>query len=336
MRSALDQGRAWSSYRVLVTGADGFVGRWMVDALACRGAKVIALAWAGNSAKVGPKSLNFSHASVEFLTGDVTDLAAMSGLISEQQVDLVYHLAANNVNTGTGISPYAVYETNIRGVYTILEAGRLARKPPGIVVASSREVEDCFSTEARRRMHPYMTSKAAAELITRAYGDTFGVACALVRSDNLYGGGDLNWSRLVPYTVRAILRDEIPVIRSDGQLRRDYVYIEDAVAAYLAIGQRLYNSAVRNQLFRITTGSTTSVIEMVQLIAQIAGKPELEPTVLNERREERLDRPYQPDLEQIVLGWRNQNTLTAGLAQTIEWYRDYLNQLPENDQQSPS
>jgi CDP-glucose 4,6-dehydratase len=331
MRSALDQSRAWSSYRVLVTGADGFVGRWMVDALACRGAKVIAMAWAGHSAGVGPTRSNFSHASVEFSMGDVTDLVAMSRLISEQEIDLVYHLAANNVNTGAAISPYAVYETNIRGVYTVLEASRLARKPPGVVVASSREVEDCFSAESPRRMHPYMTSKAAAELITRAYGDTFGVACALVRSDNLYGGGDLNWSRLVPYTVRAILRGEIPVIRSDGQLRRDYVYIEDAVAAYLAIGQRLHESAVRNQLFRITTGSTTSVIEMVQLIAQLAGQPELQPTVLNERREERLDRPYQPELERNVLGWRNQNTLAAGLAQTINWYRDYLNQLPKND-----
>ncbi len=317
--SAQREREAWQNRRVLVTGADGFVGRWLVQALADRGSEVHALIRAG---KAGPSSHVFP-ASVSLVSGDVTDLSGISRLIADARIETIYHLAANNINTGQGISPYAVFETNLRGVYTVLEASRKASVAPLTIIASSREVEDCFQPDRQRKLHPYMTSKAAAELVTKSYGDTFGISTVLVRSDNLYGGGDLNWSRLVPGTVRAILRGEVPIIRSNGLLRRDYVYIEDAVAAYLKIGEHQRVGVPAGGLFRIATGTSTSVLEMVKAIAKAAGKPELEPEILNENRDERVDEPYFPEMERRILGWETRHTITSGLDQTVKWYREH-------------
>jgi CDP-glucose 4,6-dehydratase len=147
---------------------------------------------------------------------------------------------------------------------------------------------------------------------------------ALMRSDNIYGGGDFNWSRLVPGMIRAILHGETPVIRSNGLFQRDYVYIEDAVAAYMAIGARLDDPAVKGQLFRVATGLGTSVLDMVKQIARAAGLPDIEPRVLNEKSEERVDTFYAPEFEQTVLGWKSRYSLEEGLSRTCEWYREYF------------
>jgi len=311
----------WNSRRVLVTGADGFVGYWLANALAAHGAQTFAL--------IGPDSPDHEkfrprNPGIKVVRGNITDLNFMSRLVADSGIEIVYHLAAINTNTGTGRPPYEIFETNIRGVYTILEACRIAPQPARAVVASSKEVEGCFLSGTIRKQHPYMAAKAAAELVTRAYGDTFGLAVALMRSGNIYGGGDLNWSRLVPGTVRSIFRGETPVIRSSGLLQRDYVYVEDAVTAYLAVGERLDDPAVKGKLFRIATGRGTSVLDMVKQIAYAAGRPDLQPQVLNEKSEERINVLYAPELEQSALGWKSRHSLEEGLSRTCKWYRDFF------------
>jgi CDP-glucose 4,6-dehydratase len=313
---------AWASRRVLVTGAGGFVGRWLVAALHDRGAKVFAVTRNATAAVI--KHSSEQGEAIAIISGDVTNLAGISQLIADELIDTVYHLAASNINTGNGISPYSVYETNLRGVYTVLEACRLSSEKPLAIIASSREVEDCFRAESSRRMHPYMTSKAAAELAARTYSDTFGLPVIIARSDNIYGGGDLNWARLIPNTIRTVLRGENPIIRSNGQLRRDYVYIEDVIAAYLAIGEKCRQPASPPKLFRISTGTSVSVLEIVHDIIKLAGHPELRPVILNENHDERVDVPYRPQLEFTALGWQSQSSLQAGLSHTIEWYRHFL------------
>jgi CDP-glucose 4,6-dehydratase len=313
----------WTSRHVLVTGADGFVGHWLVQALAASGARVCALIRLNSSSNETFRR-RIRETGVEIAQGNVTNLDFISRLITHSKIDTVYHLAAINTNTGSDLSPYEIFETNIRGVYTVLEACRTAPKPARAVVASSKEVEDCFLPGANRIHHPYMTSKAAAELVTRAYSDTFGLPVALVRSDNIYGGGDFNWSRLVPGTVRSILRGETPVIRSSGLLQRDYVYVEDAVAAYIAIGERLDDTTVKGKLFRVATGLRTSVLDMVKQIARAAGRSDLKPQVLNEKSEERIDVFYTPEFEQTVLGWKSRCSLEEGLSRTCEWYRNFF------------
>ena len=146
----------------------------------------------------------------------------------------------------------------------------------------------------------------------------------MVRLDNIYGGGDFNWNRLVPGMLRVILQGERPVIRSSGLLQRDYVYVEDVVAAFLAIGEGLNKAEVQGQLFRVTTGIGTSVLEMVRQISITAGKPDLEPQVLNEQTEERIDVFYTPERERKILGWSSQTSLSEGLAKTCRWYQDYF------------
>lgn len=256
--------------------------------------------------------------------GDITDLPFLSRFLRDAQIDLVYHLAAINTNTGSSISPYDIFETNTRGTYTILEACRRSDRPIHAVISSSKEVEDCFRPGNGRKHHSYMASKAAAELITKTYFDTAGVAAAVVRLDNIYGGGDFNWNRLVPGMLRVILQGERPVIRSSGLLQRDYVYVEDVVAAFLAIGEGLNKAEVQGQLFRVTTGIGTSVLEMVRQMSITAGKPDLEPQVLNEQTEERIDVFYTAERERKILGWSSQTSLSEGLAKTCRWYQDYF------------
>ena len=309
----------WADRKVLVTGANGFIGPWLIRALTARGAKVYALF------RVGSKSAAKDFGTcVQVIQGDITDLTMLSKLMRDQQIDLVYHLAAINTNTGSSISPYDIFETNTRGTYTVLEACRRSNRPVHAVISSSKEVEDCFRAGNGRKHHPYMASKAAAELITKTYCDSAGVVAAVVRLDNIYGGGDFNWKRLVPEMMRVILRGETPVIRSNGLLQRDYVYVEDAVAAFLAIGERLHKAEVQGQLFRVTTGIGTSVLEMVKLMALTAGLPDLRPQILNEKAEERVDTFYTPELEKEVLGWSSQTSLADGLKRTCQWYQDYF------------
>jgi CDP-glucose 4,6-dehydratase len=311
----------WTTRRVLVTGADGFVGRWLVPALAARGAFVCALLWSNVN---NEHRLRAQEAIVEIAQGDVKNLDFISALMCNSKIDTVYHLAAINTNTGSTISPYDIFETNIRGTYTVLEACRRMSQPVRAVVSSSKEVEDCFRTGTARKFHPYMASKASAELISKTYLDTASIPTVVVRPDNLYGGGDLNWNRLIPGAMREILHGKSPVIRSNGLLQRDYVYVEDAVAAYLAIGERLDDPEVRGQLFRIATGTGTSVLDVVKQIASVAGRPDLKPQVLNETSEERIDSFYVPELERVVLGWSSRISLREGLSRTCEWYKDYF------------
>ena len=309
----------WSSRRVLVTGATGFVGPWLIKGLAERGATVWALGRrTSDEQKVRDR---FHFKGLHFASGEITDLSGMREIVEKHGIEAVFHLAATNINTGRTISPYDVFESNIRGVYTILEACRTASHPTRAIIASSKEVDDCFVEDSPRRHHPYMASKASAELVARAFHDTFGVKLAIVRSDNIYGGGDLNFARLIPGTIRSVLQGERPVIRSSGLLKRDYVYVEDAVAAYLAVGERIEDSSVSGKLIRVATGKGTSVLDIVRTIARVAGRSDLEPQVLNQKSEERVDSIYTPNLEREILGWSPRFNVEQGLARAIQWYR---------------
>lgn len=312
----------WANRRVLVTGANGFIGRWLVHALIARGANVLVL--------VRKDKKQFSG-SIKVISGDVSNLKLVITLLRDFEIDIVFHLAAINTNTGSSISPYEIFECNTRGTYTILEAVRRSGRGIRTVIASSKEVEDCFCAGNGRKHHPYMASKAAAELITKTYYDSAGVAAAAVRLDNIYGGGDFNWKRLVPEMMRVVLRGETPVIRSNGLLQRDYVYVEDAVSAFLAISERLHLPKVQGQLFRVTTGTGTSVLDMVKHIITTASRPDLKPHILNEKSEARVDTFYTPELERKVLGWASQTPLTEGLKKTFVWYQNYFREKNDFD-----
>jgi CDP-glucose 4,6-dehydratase len=313
----------WPDQRVLITGADGFLGGAMTRGLLARGASVYALAWSGSQ---GCNVKNLTASGVTIIRGDITDLSLLTRLCGDSGINTVFHLAAINSNTGS-LPPYALWEANIRGVYTVLEACRAASPKARVVIASSRESEECFSERSVRPHHPYMVSKASAELITRAYGDTFDLLTSCVRSDNLYGGGDCNWQRLIPGAIRSLLQEESPVIRGDGQRARAYVYIDDAVNAYCAIAERLHCEDVRGQIFRLSTGVNSSVLDIVHQLVEISGRNDLAPRILGEKCDERVDKVYVPDREKQLLDWENTVGLRDGLIRTYEWYKTHAGDL---------
>ena len=313
----------WPDQRVLITGADGFLGGAMTRSLLARGASVYALTWSSNQ-ECDIKGLMESEATI--VRGDITDISLLTGLCGDFGINTVFHLAAINSNTGA-LPPYALWEANIRGVYTVLEACRTASPNARVIIASSREAEECFSGRFVRPHHPYMVSKASAELIARAYNDTFNLLTSCVRSDNLYGGGDCNWQRLIPGTIRSLLRGEAPVVRGDGRLARAYVYVDDAVNAYCSIAERLHRENIRGQIFRLSTGVNSSVLDVVRQLVEISGRSGLSPRILHEKCDERVDEIYVPTREKQLLDWENTVELRAGLTRTYEWYRLYSGDL---------
>lgn len=311
----------WTNQSVLVTGADGFVGRRLAAELAERGAQVCALIWKQEPSPVHPP-VSWPSA-VEVMKGDVCDLDALRHRIGHSAFNLVYHLAASNVNIGAETSPYDIFETNTRGTYTLLEACRSAHRPPQVILASSHEAEDCHRP-GTRKFHPYMVSKASAEWMVRTYSDMFGIPAVIARSNNIYGGGDTNWRRLIPGTLQALFRGEPPTLRSDGQLLRDYVYIDDAIAAYRLIGEHQSRDETRVPVYRISTGHRVSALDIVNQLVALSKRPDLKPRVLNQSSNEREDAIYVPDFEKTQLGWQAQYSLEKGLSLTCDWYRKFF------------
>lgn len=314
---------------MFITGAAGFVGSWLSEELCRQGARVTALVWPGDDEAHWRPLLDFD--GVEAVKGYVEDAAGLTRILRDANADTVFHLAAINVNIGTTVSPLAIFETNVRGTWSMLEACRLIPTIGRVVIASSREAEEVRSTRLpeapqgpRRKRHPYQASKMSAELVAQAYSDTYDMPIAISRSDNVYGGRDLNWNRLIPGTVRSILSGEAPTLRSDGTLTRDYVYIKDMVNAYLNLAARAADPGVRGETFHFATGTGTSVLEIVTHLCELTGRSDLKPVILDQAIGERVNEERSTRREHDLLGWTSCVDIRDGLRSTVEWYRKYF------------
>jgi CDP-glucose 4,6-dehydratase len=320
-------GVSWSGRSVFVTGAAGFVGSWLTEALCRRGARVTALVWPGDDDARWRPLLDFE--GVTAVRGCVEDPVSMADLIQAANADTVFHLAAINVNIGTAVSPLAIFETNVRGTWNVLEACRVTPTIERVVVASSREAEDGSDADPAaaprcRNRHPYQASKMSAELVAQAYSDTYDMPIVISRSDNVYGGRDLNWNRLIPGAVRSLLGGEAPVLRSDGTLKRDYVYVDDMVRAYLLLAARAGDPGVRGEMFHFATGVSTSTLEIVRELAELTGRADLRPVTASGSVGERVNQERSTTRERDVLGWTSQVRIKEGLHSTVNWYREHL------------
>jgi CDP-glucose 4,6-dehydratase len=262
--------------------------------------------------------------------GELESLADVERAIAESGASIVFHLGAQTL-VGVGLNaPLLTLESNVRGTYNVLEAARRqSRTVERLVVASSDKaygqsdhpyVED----DPLRASSPYDVSKAAGDLIAQSYQATYGLRLGIVRCGNIYGGGDLNWSRIVPGTIRSFLRREAPEIRSDGTYVRDYIYIADVVEAYLAVAEALDHPEVAGEAFNFASGAQVSVLEMVKHIAKLIGGQLPEPRVLNTVKNEIKEQRLSTEKAERVLGWRARVSLDDGLRSTIGWYRSYL------------
>ena len=319
----------WSGRSVFITGAAGFVGSWLSEELCRRGARVTALVWAGDSESHWRHLLDFE--GIEVTKGYVEDAAGIERVLRDSNVDTLFHLAAINVNIGNTVSPLTIFETNIRGTWSVLESCRLTPSIECVVVASSREAEEVRGISRAevpqgtyRKRHPYQASKISAELVTQAYADTYNMPVVICRSDNIYGGRDLNWNRLIPGMIRSLLQGETPVLRSNGTLMRDYVYVEDMVNAYLILATRAANLAVRGEVFHFATGISTSVLDIFTHLSDLTGRPDLKPTIVNQSTGERVNQERLTERECDLLGWTSQVGIKEGLRSTVDWYRKYF------------
>ena len=318
----------WHRRRVFVSGASGIVGSWLVKRLLELGASVIALVQDADPTTELYRSGDIERIAV--VSGSLEQVGALERGIVLHEVDTVFHLGAQTIVGVAHRAPLATFESNIRGTYNLLEVCRrhagLVRR---VIVASSDKAygeqalpytED--SPLAGR--HPYEVSKSCTDLLAQCYHHTYGLPVAIARCGNIYGGGDLNWSRIVPGTIRDCLEGRRPVIRSDGTCLRDYIYVKDAVGAYLRLAEACGEGPATGHAFNFSDESPRSVIEMVAAVQRAIGCDGLEPEIRNESRGEIPHQYLSAARARGVLGWRASFTLERALAETVEWYRAYL------------
>jgi CDP-glucose 4,6-dehydratase len=316
---------ALSGRSVLVTGAHGLLGSWLVGSLLGEGARVVAIR--RDEPAVSALALLGLADRVDVVRGDICDHGLIARALAEYEVDSVFHLAAQTLVGTANHAPLSTFESNIRGTWLVLEASR-RHGVQSLIVASSDKAYGPQPELPYREAHPlapvypYDVSKAAADLLARSYWHTFGVPVAVTRFANLYGGGDTNRSRLVPEAVRAALSGTAPVLRSDGSPERDFLYVQDAVGAYLAIWRALLRGEGGGEAFNAGGGVPHRVRDVVELIRRLAGA-EIEPELRGQGVPEgEIDRQWLDTTKlRELTGWRPTVTLEDGLRRTIDWYR---------------
>jgi CDP-glucose 4,6-dehydratase len=318
----------WLDRPVFVTGCAGFLGSWLTIALVEAGAAVVGLI--RDEVPFSELRRSGYQDRIRVVRGDVTDYELVERVLNEYEIDTVFHLAAQTIVSTANRGPLSTFQTNIKGTWTVLEAVRRSPKITRVLFASTDKAygvqEKLPYTEDAPLLgcYPYDVSKACADLIARAYVTTYDLPVGVTRCANLYGGGDLNWSRIVPGTIRSAIRGERPIIRSDGTPLHDYLYVQDAVYAYLTLAEQLDEPEVRGAAFNFGMDDPKSVLEIVQAIIAISDHLELEPVVLGNAPNEIQAQYMDSSKARRVLGWIPRYSLKEGLREALEWYRELL------------
>jgi CDP-glucose 4,6-dehydratase len=318
----------WQDRPTFVTGATGLVGSWLVKRLIAANAEVVCLVrdWVPQSELVRSGQIE----QVKVVRGDIRDQIMLERVVGEYEIDTVFHLAAQTIVGIANRNPVSTFETNIGGTWALLEACRRSPKVKQIVAASSdkaygdQEKLPYDEQTPLQGQHPYDVSKSCADLIAHAYAVSFGLPVVITRCGNFYGGGDLNWNRIIPGTIRSILRSQSPIIRSDGNYVRDYFYVEDGAAAYMLLAEKLAaNAELRGEAFNFSNELQVTVLELVQKILRLMNS-NLEPNIRNEASNEIRHQYLSAAKARQALDWTPLFTLETGLAATIDWYRRFL------------
>jgi CDP-glucose 4,6-dehydratase len=317
----------WTDRPTLVTGATGFAGSWLVQRLHELGADVVCLVrdWSPQSHLVRTGLID----SVKRVRGDICDQVLMERILGEYEVDTVFHLAAQTIVGIANRNPVSTLQTNVGGTWSVLEACRRSPVVKNIVVASSDKAYG--SAEGRygedtplQGRHPYDVSKSAADLIAQAYAVTYKLPVTITRCGNFYGGGDLNWNRIVPGTIRSVMRGQTPVIRSDGSPVRDYFYIEDGAAAYIALAEAVAaNPDLTGHAFNFSNESEVTVLDVTRLILRLMHSS-MEPEIRNEATNEIGYQCLNAAKAREMLGWRPMFNLEQAMGLTVDWYRQFF------------
>lgn len=321
-------GGFWPDRPTLVTGGTGLVGSWLVKRLLESGADVVCLVrdWVPASELIASGAWD----RVKVARGCVEDQALQERVLGEYEIDTVFHLAAQTLVPVANRNPVSTFESNIRGTWALLEACRRTPTVRQAVLASS---DKAYGTSDRlpygedtplRGRHPYDVSKSCADLIAQSYAATYDLPVAITRCGNFYGGGDLNWNRIVPGTIRSVLRGQRPVIRSDGSFVRDYFYVEDGAAAYMTMAEKLAaDRGLSGEAFNFSNELQVTVLQLVEKILRLM-QSDLSPDIRNEASHEIRHQYLSAEKARRVLGWRPLFDLDEGLQRTVAWYRSAL------------
>ena len=321
----------WRNKKVFVTGATGLLGSCLVDDLMQRGANIVALIRDNVT-----KSLLFQSGNIDKITsvhGCLEDYLTIERTLNEYEIDSIFHLGAQTIVGTANRSPLPTFEANIKGTWNVMEAARVSKLVKRVIVASSdkaygtQKVLPYTEDAPLIGRHPYDCSKSCTDLISQAYANTYGTPIAITRCGNLYGGGDLNFNRIVPGTVRSIYQGEAPIIRSDGTFIRDYFYVKDAVKAYIALSEMLGEEGggkvANGEAFNFSPEIRVTVLELVELILKLM-QSDLKPVILNEVKGEIKNQYLDSTKAKTMLGWKTQWTFEESLLETIEWYTKFL------------
>lgn len=318
----------WEDKNVLVTGAAGFVGSWLSKKLITLGAQVTALVRDWN-----PQTVLFTKdelRNMRLVSGELENYFLLERILNQYNIDTVFHLGAQTLVEIAFHSPMETFESNIRGTYNLLEAcRRQGRTVQRILVASSdkaygeSDVLPYVETMPLKGRTPYDVSKSCTDLIALSYASSYQLPIVIARCGNIYGGGDLHWSRLIPGTIRHIFLGKPPLIRSNGKLTRDYLYVQDAVKAYLLMAMNADCPNVRGEAFNFGPKQPSSVLEIVEMLQKLMGSS-LKPIILHGAANEIQNQVLDSSKAFQVLGWNSEYSLTQGLEETIEWYKRYL------------
>jgi CDP-glucose 4,6-dehydratase len=320
----------WHGRRVFVTGASGFLGSWMVRELRGKGAFVVALV---RDLPRIPSLLGTELSLPDFsVLGRLEDYDCLVRALNEYEIETVMHLAAQPL-VGTALrDPRGTFEANIRGTWNLLEACHQIPTVKRVVVAST---DKAYGTADRLPYdeampllgrHPYDMSKSCADIIAQGYHATYKLPVCITRCANFYGGGDLNFSRIVPGTIQSVLRGEAPVLRSDGTMIRDYIYIHDVVGGYLRLAEAMEQPELWGRAYNFSIEAPLSVIQVTEKILAAMGRQDLRPVILNDAKAEILEQHLSAARARRELDWRPKHTLEDSLKETVAWYRTWFEQ----------
>jgi CDP-glucose 4,6-dehydratase len=320
----------WLDRPTFVTGGTGLVGSWLVKRLIEAGADVVCLVrdWVPQSEMVRKGWIE----QVKVVRGDIRERDILERALGEYEIDTVIHLAAQTIVTIANRNPISTFETNIAGTWNILEASKRSPKVKQVVIASSdkaygdQEVLPYDESTPLQGQHPYDVSKSAADLIAYTYAKSFDLPVVITRCGNFYGGGDLNWNRIIPGTIRSIMRGQQPIIRSDGEYIRDYFYVEDGAAVYMLLAEQMAaRPELKGQAYNFSNEIQVSAKEIVEMILK-AMDSGLTSDIRNEVTNEIRHQYLSAEKARHELGWKPMFTLDDGLIRTIDWYKDFLNE----------
>lgn len=327
----------WKNRNVFVTGCTGLLGSSLTRHLVEQGANVVGLVRDGVPRSLLVQEGLFQKISV--VHGALEDYMLLERALNEYEIEVVFHLAAQTIVGTANRNPLSTFEANIKGTWQILEACRRVSTVKRIVFASSdkaygdHEVLPYHEDAPLIGRHPYDVSKSCSDLIAQSYHHTYGMNVCITRCGNLYGPGDLNFNRLIPGTIRSLLNDEKPVIRSDGSYIRDYFFVEDGVEAYLHLAESMDRQQLGGHAFNFSNELQISVLDLVKRITELMGRTDLSPVVLNQASGEIRHQYLSAEKARTMIDWHPRHTVEEGLSHTIAWYRDFLT---ENHQALPA